>query len=142
MPGKPLFLVIEDDEPRIDFLRETFGTYVEIEWAVSVRAFLAAAESISPRRLAAVIWDHDLGAVGHNRDADGLRGIDAAKVVDLPRHIYQLIWSLNPVGAKNIYRELAGRGYTSVDCVEAKTANRAALAARLTSAILAWRRAQ
>jgi hypothetical protein len=137
---KPVILILEDHEPRVDFVRELFGAFSDIEWHVSVREFLMAVESVKHERVVAAIWDHDLGEVGHNRDADGLKGIHAARAVEMPRHIYQLVWSINPSGSVDIEKTLQSRGYSNVERIEAKTQNRPMLAARLTSAFLVWKR--
>lgn len=137
---RPVIFVLEDHEARVEFVRELFGAFADIEWHATVRGFLAAVEAVAHERVIAVIWDHDLGEVGHNRDADGLQGIDAARSVEIPRRVYQLVWSCNPVGAENIASELKRRGFVDVEEVPARTENRPKLAARLTTAYLAWKR--
>lgn len=115
---KPLIIVLEDSNDRMDWLRNTI-IGVDIIHHLSVLSFVQAVnEHKDSGRLRLVVFDHDLGhtpphdmyspMVSHTTDADGYTGHDAAKMLDsIP--CAALVWSLNDSGRKRIGHELVSK---------------------------------
>lgn len=138
MSSKPVFLVLEDMEIRIDFLRNTFGDAVEVVWAEDVTTFRQKLAGISPERLCAVILDHDLAPPGTPmKDKHGLDGTDAAK--DLKVNVPVFVWSMNPVGAVRMVKILRESGH-SCRHIPFGESNKVHLASNLVQAMLLWRK--
>lgn len=110
--SKPVILVLEDAEVRVEWLRDKFESVATIVHATTVTAMLDELERWKGS-LALVILDHDLGTLQPN-GADNMCGSDAARLLDVRRDIPILIWSWNPVGASQMMLSLTDHGYTSV----------------------------
>lgn len=102
-------VVLEDQESRIDFLRQHFPHY-EIVWFADVSPFLAAVKE-HRETLCLVVFDHDLGRMGPPDgpysspkpyyDVEGKTGADAAYEIE-PFGVPALVWSQNTPGRETI----------------------------------------
>ena len=97
---KPVVLVLEDQEVRVDWLRDTFPDFMEIIWSKTVSDFLQSCKDHAGVTAVAIL-DHDLGfdeSVLQSEDVNGQTGTDAARLM-LPVP-YVVIWSMNPGGSR------------------------------------------
>jgi DNA-binding response OmpR family regulator len=97
-------LVLEDEQYRIDWLGKHFPTKI-VMWAKNPTTF----EGSLKYRPRVILLDHDLGKPQAN-------GYDACKTMPgkVHSHTPVLVWSVNPVGAKNIVTYLKNSGFSTV----------------------------
>lgn len=153
MGNKINVLIIEDDQTRVEWLRETFNKQFNILWHTSVNDFVRD-YSIIGIAWDLVIFDYDLTpdygmpifdeskglwlvptveSVVYNpydKDKDNLNGLDAANLLPEANKYTKdtkfLVWSANPNGAPLICKKLKEKGYTRIvqECFDFYTKQR------------------
>lgn len=138
--NKHKILLIEDDQSRVEWLKDRYGDIADIEWHTSVKQFVSA---YTFKKWDLVIFDFDLtpdfatpifnedkglwiiptSEIGQSVarfdcDENDMNGLDAAKLIP-SSNLYDknqkfLIWSMNPDGAEKIYSALTKHGYVNI----------------------------
>lgn len=129
MTDKPIIVVLEDMDVRVNWLKRNFGDTCEILWCESVESFFHELRTIDRERIKLIILDHDLGTgsmiseVEDRKlvipdpsketfpyDTNGENGMHAAQGLGPWREIPTVVWSINSARAPSMKKELEDRG--------------------------------
>ena len=106
-------LVVEDDESRVEWFRESLPDGVQMNWASSAGQALGVLQRDRGRTYAGILLDHDLQQRARTERDLGLSGTHVVQAIielvsmDVP----VLIHSMNPVDAAHMVKRLKGAGF-------------------------------